>query len=322
MVKADELYDITVVGAGPVGLYATYYSGLRECRTKLIETYPQVGGRLISMYPEKEIFDVAGHRRIVAADLIRELTDQAMQYGPAVVLNERVTGLRILGERVIELTTPAGVHYTQTVILAVGCGAFVPRKLDIPHLIDFEGHGIFYFLPSFEPLRGKKVLIVGGGNSAVDWALSLDGIASEVTLCHRMYKWHAHEAMVHRLLSSTVRVKYPYFTLKEVLGEEKVTGAVIWNERSGLEETIEVDAIVLSIGMLTNIEPFREWGLNIVGSGIGVAPDMSTNLPGVYAAGDIVTYPGKVLLITAGSGEAATAVNTAKEYILSDELGR
>ena len=321
MVKADELYDITVIGAGPVGLYAAYYAGLRECRTKLIETYPQVGGRLISMYPEKEIFDVAGHRRIVAADLIRELTDQAMQYRPAVVLNERVTGLRILGERVIELTTPAGIHYTQTAILAAGCGAFVPRKLDIPHLIDFEGHGIFYFLPSFEPLRGKKVLIVGGGNSAVDWALSLDGIASEVTLCHRMYKWQAHEAMVHRLLSSNVRVKYPYFTLKSVLGEEKVTGAVIWNERSGLEETIAVDAIVLSIGMLTNIEPFREWGLNIVGSGIAVAPDMSTNLPGVYAAGDIVTYPGKVLLITAGSGEAATAVNTAKEYILSDELG-
>jgi thioredoxin reductase (NADPH) len=322
MVLQKDFFDITVVGAGPVGLYAAYYSGLRECRTKLIETYPQVGGRLISMYPEKEIFDVAGHRSIVAAELIRELTAQAMQYKPTVVLNERVTGLRILGERVIELTTPAGVHYTQTAILTVGCGAFVPRKLDIPNLIDFEGHGIYYFLPSFEPLRGKKVLIVGGGNSAVDWALSLDGIASEVTLCHRMYKWHAHEAMVHRLLSSNVRVKYPYFTLKEVLGDDKVTGAVIWNERSGLEERIEVDAIVLSIGMLTNIEPFREWGLNIVGSGIAVAPDMSTNFPGVYAAGDIVTYAGKVLLITAGSGEAATAVNSAKEYILGAEMGR
>ena len=240
MVRQSDFYDITVVGAGPVGLYAAYYSGLRECRTKLIELYPHVGGRLISMYPEKEIFDVAGHRKIVAAALVRELTEQAMQYSPAVLLNERVTGLRILGERVIELATPNGLHYTQTVILAVGCGAFVPRKLDIPNLIDFEGHGIFYFLPSFEPLRGKKVLIVGGGNSAVDWALSLEGIASEVTLCHRMYKWQAHEAMVHRLLSSRVRVMYPYFTLKEVLGEEKVAGAVIWNERSGLEETIEV----------------------------------------------------------------------------------
>jgi thioredoxin reductase len=322
MVRQSELYDITVIGAGPVGLYATYYAGLRECRTKLIETYPQVGGRLISMYPEKEIFDVAGHRMIVAAELIRELTDQAMQYNPTVVLNERVTGLKILGERVIELATPKGFHYTQTAIIAAGCGAFVPRKLDIPHLIDFEGQGIFYYLSSFEPLRGKKVLVVGGGNSAVDWALSLDGIASEVTLCHRMYRWQAHEAMVHRLLASNVRVKYPYYTLKQVLGEDRVTGAVIWNERSGLEETIAVDAIVLSIGMLTNMEPFREWGLNIVGSGIAVAPDMSTNLPGVYAAGDIVTYTGKVLLITAGSGEAATAVNTAKEYIVSGELGR
>jgi thioredoxin reductase (NADPH) len=316
------MFDITVVGAGPVGLYATYYAGLRECRTKLIETYPQVGGRLISMYPEKEIFDVAGHRRIVAADLVRELTTQAMQYDATVVLNERVVGLRILDERVIELATSEGCHYTQTVIIAAGCGAFVPRKLDVPGLIDFEGHGIFYFLGSFEPLRGKKVLIVGGGNSAVDWALSLDGIASEVTLCHRTYRWQAHEAMVHRLLSSSVRVKFPYFTLKEVLGEDRVSGAVIWNERSGLEERIEVDAIVLSIGMLTNIEPFRQWGLNIVGSGIAVAPDMSTNLPGVYAAGDIVTYPGKVLLITAGSGEAATAVNAAKEYILSGDIGR
>ncbi len=156
----------------------------------------------------------------------------------------------------------------------------------------------------------------------MDWALSLDGIASEVTLCHRTYRWQAHEAMVHRLLSSNVRVKFPYFTLKDVLGEDRVSGAVIWNERSGLEERIEVDAIVLSIGMLTNMEPFRQWGLNIVGSGIAVAPDMSTNLPGVYAAGDIVTYPGKVLLITAGSGEAATAVNAAKEYILSGDLGR
>jgi thioredoxin reductase (NADPH) len=274
------------------------------------------------MYPEKEIFDVAGHARIVAAELVRRLTDQSMQYSPTVVLNERVTGLRSLGERVIELATPGGFHYTQTTIIAAGCGAFVPRKLDIPNLIDFEGNGICYFLGSFEPLRGKKVLIVGGGNSALDWALSLDGIAAEVTLCHRGYLWQAHEAMVHRLLSSSVRVKFPYFTLKSVLGDDRVTGAVIWNERSGLEERIDVDAIVLSIGMLTNMEPFREWGLNIVGNGIAVAPDMSTNLPGVFAAGDIVTYPGKVLLITAGSGEAATAVNSAKEYILSGDIGR
>lgn len=322
MVRQSEMYDVTIVGAGPVGLYATYYAGLRDCRTKLLETYPQVGGRLISMYPEKEIFDVAGHRNILARDLITQLTEQAMQYRPTVVLDERVTGLRIRGERVIELSTPKGRHYSQTVVIAAGCGAFVPRKLDIPQLVDLEGHGIYYYLPSFEPLRGKRVLVVGGGNSAVDWALSLEDIASDVTLAHRMYRFQAHEAMVDRLFASKVNVKFPYFALKEVLGEDRITGAVIWNERSGKEERIDVDAIVLSIGMLTNLDPFREWGLNIVGSGIAVGTDMSTNMPGVYAAGDIATYPGKILLISAGAGEAATAVNAAKEYIDAGALGR
>ncbi len=322
MVSQEEFFDITVVGAGPVGLYAAFYAGLRECRTRLIDMYPQVGGRLVSMYPEKVINDVAGHTRIAALELVRELERQAMQFHPTLNLDERVTDLRIRGERVVEIATAKGSYFSQTAILCAGCGAFVPRKLDIPNMIELEGHGIHYFLRSFEPLRGKRVLIVGGGNSAVDWALSLVGIASEVTLAHRMYRWQAHEAMVNRLLASPVRVKYPYYALKEVLGDDRVTGAVIWNERSGKEETIEVDDIVLSIGMLTNMDPFRAWGLDIVGSGIAVSPDMSTNLPGVYAAGDIVTYPGKILLITAGAGEAATAVNSAKEFILAGELGR
>src|SRR3989304_951685 len=127
MVRQSEMYDVTIVGAGPVGLYAAYYAGLRDCRTKLLETYPQVGGRLISMYPEKEIFDVAGHPKILARDLIALLTEQAMQYRPTVVLDERVTGLRVRGERVVGLVTPKGGPFTQTALVAVGGGAFFPR---------------------------------------------------------------------------------------------------------------------------------------------------------------------------------------------------
>jgi thioredoxin reductase (NADPH) len=323
MVLQSELYDITVVGAGPVGLYAAYYSGLRECRTKLIEMYPQVGGRLISMYPEKEIFDVAGYPKITAGALIGELTTQAMQYNPTVVLDERVVGLRVLDERLIELSTQDGAtHYTQAVVLTVGAGTALPRKLDVPNLITLEGNGIHYYLPAFEPMRGRRVLIVGGGNSAVDWAMALENVAAEVTLLNRSYTWTAHEAMVEKLLCSRVKVRYPYYGLKAVLGDDKVTGAIIWNEKSGLEETIEVDDIVLSIGMLANIDPFRQWGLNIEGGGIKVDTDMSTNLPGVFAAGDIVSYRGKVQLIAAGAGEAATAIHSAKEYILEGALGR
>lgn len=322
MVRQSEMYDLTIVGAGPVGLYAAYYAGLRGMRTKLVEMYPRVGGRLISLYPEKEIHDVAGYTKILARDLVDRLTEQAMQYDPTVVLDERVNDLFIRGERVIELLTPNGSHFTQTALVAAGCGAFVPRKLDIPQLIDLEGHGIHYYIHSLDSMRGRRVLVLGGGNSAVDWALSLEGIAAEVILAHRMYRFQAHEAMVEKLFTSRVRVLYPYYALKTVIGDDRVAGAVVWNERSGKEETLEVDDIILSIGMLTNLEPFRRWGLNIVGSGIGVSTDMSTNMPGVYAAGDIVTYPGKVLLIAAGMGEAATAVNAAKEYIEAGALGR
>lgn len=312
------MYDITIVGAGPIGLYAAYYAGLRAMRTRIVDLLPEPGGRLTSIYSDKEIQDVAGHSRIVTAELVGKLVDQAKASEPTFSMGERVVSLKIEGELAIRLSTSAGTAFwSRTVVLCAGGGAFVPRKLDIPHIGALEERGILSFLPRLDSLRGKRILIVGGGNAAVEWALALEGVASSVVLCHRMYTWQAHEAAVNRLLASSVTVKYPYFGLMEIVGEERVEGAVIWNDRSGLCETIHVDAILLSIGTLTNMTPFREWGLEVSGNGIAVATDMSTNLPGVYAAGDIVTYPGKIPLITAGVSEAATAVNSAKESLFN-----
>ncbi len=319
---SGDLYDITIIGGGPVGLFGAYYGGLRGARTKIIEATDRLGGRLIHLYPEKEIFDVMGYPKIQARDLVEKLIEQASQYDPSICLDEKVEDLKVLGECLVRLRTNRGEHYTKTVVVAAGVGAFVPRTLDLPNLKDLEGKGIYYYLRDFESLKGKRVLIIGGGNAAVDWALSLQGTASKIILAHRMPRFSAHEAMVSKLLESEVEVRYPYMELKEIIGSERVEGAVLYNNKSGKEEIIGVDAIVISIGMITNLGPIREWGLEIEGTGIRVNPDMSTSLPLVYAAGDIVRYPGKVYLISTGAGEVSVAVNSAKDYINSVEEGQ
>ncbi len=311
----QEIFDITFIGGGPVGLFGAYYAGLRAAKTKIIESTPKLGGRLIHMYPQKKIFDVMGYPKIVSSKLVKKLIEQAGNYGPKKCLKEKVTDLKVMGECLVRLRTNKGEHYTKTVVITAGLGAFVPRTLDLPHEKELEGKGIYYFLTRFTQLEGKRVLIIGGGNAAVDWALSLRGIASKIIIANRMPDFSAHESMVEEILHSDIEARYPYYELKEIIGTERVEGAVLYNNKSGKEEIIGVDVIVLSIGMITNLGPIKEWGLEIEGAAIKVGTDMSTSLPLVYAAGDIVTYPGKVHLISTGAGEVSVAVNAAKEYI-------
>lgn len=313
-----SLYDLIIVGAGPVGLYATYYAGLRKMKTKLIDALPQLGGQMTALYPEKYIYDVAGFPKVLSKDLAKNLEEQALQYNPDISLNQKINELKVIndnGDRVYELLSETGVsHFAKSIILCVGVGAFMPRKLDLYDVKKLEGKGIYYFVSNVEIFRNKKILIVGGGDSAVDWANSLVSIADKLTLIHRRDEFKAHEDNVRKMFESKVDVKL-WYELKAVYGTEHVTGATIFNNKTNEEIDLELDYILLNLGFIANLGNIKNWGLNIDKNNIIVNTTMQTNLPGIYAAGDIVGYDGKLKLISTGFGEAAVAVNYAKTFI-------
>jgi len=312
----DALYDVTVIGAGPTGLYAAFYAGMREMSVKIIDSLGDLGGQVSALYPEKYIFDVAGHPQILGREFVANCVQQGLQFGPMVCLGERVQTLQRQEDGTFLLTTDKGVHRTKTVIIAAGVGAFAPRKLpDMPELDGMEGSSVFYFVKSLAPFRGKRLLIVGGGDSAMDWALNLEPVAEHVTLIHRRDRWRAHEDTVNKVLQSSVDVK----TFHEVRRVEGTDGAIrsvtLYDNRTGAETSLPVDAVFLCLGFIANIGPIREWGLTIVDGGIAVDTTMATNVPGVFAAGDVVRYTGKLNLIATGFGEAAIAANYCKAFI-------
>jgi len=310
-----DLYDITIIGAGPTGLFAAYYAGFRALRTKIIDSQSDLGGQVTALYPDKYIYDVAGFPKILGKDLIRNQIEQAMQYHPTVVLNERVEVLERLPDGNYRLVTHTGQeHFTRVVLIAAGIGAFTPKKYNRPELDRYEGRGLFFAVRNREDFRDRRVLVVGGGDSALDWALNLLPITRELTLIHRRDQFRAHEDSVRKLMSSEAKVKL-FYELKALEGEDWVERAVIFNNRTKEEEVLEVDAVLAFLGLVSNLGPIREWGLHIEDDSIVVNTKMETNLPGVYAAGDITTYPGKLKLIATGYGEAATAVNNAYTYL-------
>jgi len=309
----DDLYDITIIGGGPTGQYAAYYSGLRGMRTKVIESQPTLGGQVTALYPEKDIFDVPGFRKVAAKELVRNLTDQMMQYHPTLALNEQIVDL-CPGD-VITLKSRTGAqHRTKSVLIACGVGAFTPRKLPVKGVAELEGKGVLYYISQPMDFVGKRILVVGGGDSAFDFTLGLHGVAQSIIQIHRTDKFRAHEETV----CAVKALKIPVMTfteMKEVHGTDKVEGVTIFDNRTTEETYYPCDVVLLSLGFLSNLGPVKEWGLEIVGNAIGVNQRMETNIPGVFAAGDIVDYPGKLKLIATGFAEAAIAVNHAKAYV-------
>jgi thioredoxin reductase (NADPH) len=310
-----DLYDITFIGAGPVAMYGMYYAGLRMTRFKAIDMLGEVGGGLMALYPEKYIYDVAGFPKILAKDLTRMLLDQASQYPHTFCLGEKVTRVERREDGILELTTNRDTHYSKTVIICAGLGAYIPRKLDIPKVEELEERGIYYHARRIKDFADRNILIVGGGDSAFDYSMMLEPVARSITHIHRNDFFSAHEDSVRKVQESSVDLRFPFWEIKEIFGDDWVERVTIVQSQDGQEETLDIDAIIFNLGFLTNLGPIEDWGLELEKNAIKVDSRMRTNVEGIYAAGDIVTYDGKLKLISTGCGEVAVAVNNAKNYI-------
>ncbi len=313
--KEDQtLYDITVIGGGPAGLFTAFYGGMRQASVKIIESLPQLGGQLSALYPEKYIYDVAGFPKIRAQELIDNLKEQMAKFNPTICLEQSVDKIEKLEDGSFKLVTNSEVHYTKTVIITAGNGAFKPRKLELESAAQYEGKNLHYFIDDLNKFAGQKVLVCGGGDSAVDWALMLEPIADKVYLTHRRDKFRAHEHSVENLMNSKVEVLTPYVPV-ELIGKEKIEQVILDEVKGENKVTVDVDAVIVNFGFVSSLGPIKDWGLTIEKNSIVVNSKMETNILGIYAAGDICTYEGKVKLIASGFGEAPTAVNNAKSYI-------
>ncbi len=309
----EQLYDITVIGGGPAGLFTTFYGGMRQCSVKVIESMPQLGGQLAALYPEKYIYDIAGFPKVLAQELVDSLREQALQFNPSLALEERVLNVEKMPDK-FEITTDKGTHFSKAIIITAGVGAFEPRRLDHEMADKYENKNLHYFVNDLSKFANKKVVINGGGDSAVDWALMLEPIAKQVTLIHRRDKFRAHEHSVEQLKNSKVEILTPY-QIKELIGDEKIEEIIVTVNKTNEEKTIELDDLIVNFGFISSLGPIKDWGLEFDKGSIVVNSKMETNIPGIYAAGDICTYPGKVKLIATGFGEAPTAINNAKSYI-------
>lgn len=308
--------DLAVIGAGPAGLFATYYAGFRGLRTVLVDSLPELGGQVTAMYPEKEILDVAGFPNVKGRTLVEGLVAQALTADPIQLLGRTATGLVVDEETGVELTLDDDtVVRAKALIITAGIGKFSPRPL--PAGDDWIGRGVEFFVPTFAPYTDKDVLVVGGGDSAFDWALHLEPIARSVTLVHRRDAFRAHARTVEQVRESSVEIvtNAQVAALRDAAGG--TAGALAEAELSvtGETEVRPAQAVVAALGFIADLGPLQQWGLETDKRHIVVDPSMRTNLPRVFAAGDITEYPGKVRLIAVGFGEAATAVNNAAVVI-------
>ena len=309
-------YDMAIIGGGPIGLFATFYAGLRDMKAILIDAQDELGGQLISLYPEKNVYDVGGIPGIQAYELAQRLIEQAKMFGPEIRVNEWADWIEKTNDNMWIVKTDKGSYKTKTILIAAGIGKIVPSRLGAKGEIEYENKGVYYTVRRKKDFEGKRVLIVGGGDSAVDWALTLAPVAKSVTLIHRRDQFRAHERSVKELFR--VAKVYVWHELKEVKGDgSKVTQAIIFDNRTKEEKVLDIDSVIISIGYKGDLGNIPKWGVNMKGRDILTNGRMETNLPGVYAAGDIAQQENspKLALIAVGFAQAAIAVSVAKKYI-------
>lgn len=314
MNRTAEISDITIIGGGPVGLFTAFYAGLRQTSVKIIESLPQLGGQLAALYPEKYIYDIAGFPKVRAQELVDNLIEQMNQFETTVCLGETVMQVEKEADGVFKLTTNKEIHYSRTIIITAGNGAFQARKMEIESEEKFQEKNIHYFVQNMNQFEGKKVALFGGGDSAVDWALMLEPIAEKASIIHRRDKFRAHEHSVELLKQSKVERLTPYVPV-ELLGEEKIEKVLLKHLKTEELLELEVDDVLVNYGFVSSLGPIKDWSLEIEKNSVVVNTKMETNIEGIYAVGDICTYEGKVKLIASGFGEAPVAVSSAKVFI-------
>ena len=317
----QELRDISIIGGGPTGLFAAFYAGMRGASARIIDALPALGGQLMALYPEKYIFDVAGFPKVLAKDLVRDMATQGLQFGATTHLGQVVTGLRRVeqnGSSHFVLETSEAEYPTKTIIIAAGIGAFEARRLGIEGEDRFEEKGLYFKVLDPRQFEGKRVLLVGGGDSAFDWAVNLQGIARSIMLIHRRDGFRAHQATISHVQElqrcGTCDLR-TFWEVKALHGNTRVERVTIHNTKTKEEETLEIDAVIPLLGFHSDLGAIKEWGLDTDKADIKVDQVMATNVPGIYAAGDITSYPGKLKLIATGAGEACIAVNNAVHWI-------
>ncbi|WP_057894518.1 NAD(P)/FAD-dependent oxidoreductase [Lacticaseibacillus brantae] len=313
---STHMYEITVIGGGPVGMFAAFYAGLRSADVLLIESLSELGGQPFNLYPAKVLYDIAGYPAINGTELTAKLIEQSAHFEPTIQTATTVTQIETV-EGGYRLTSDQGDFLTKTVIIATGGGAFLPRKLAVDYDERMDGHQVNYFVRDLENYRDLDVAIAGGGDSAIDWALTLAPIAKSVHLIHRRNEFRALESSVATLNASTV-VQHTPFLINAIQPEGPLVTLNLKEVRGDANVELTVDKLLVNYGFMSDNKQLKQWDLTLDRNLIAVDSQMQTSRAGIYAIGDAVNYPGKLQLIASGFGEAPTAVNDALSYLYPD----